>query len=88
MQPKQTERCATSKNEKRGNSRAASRGPDTGRCFTGIMYTSLEGREQYDCEITEDIHARPGTERTVRDDEAAKTMNEAGRKLRNKKKKN
>ena len=51
------------------------------------LFTDVNGGFA-DCEITEDIHARPGTERTVRDDEAAKTMNEAGRKLRNKKKKN
>ena len=35
--------------------------PDTGRCFAEIMYTSREGREQYDYEITQDIYGRLGT---------------------------
>lgn len=34
---------------------------DTGRYFAEIMYTSREGREQYDYEITKDIYSRLGT---------------------------
>ena len=34
---------------------------DNGRYFAEIMYTSREGREQYDYEITEDIYSRLGT---------------------------
>ena len=49
------------KNEKRGNNWAAYYDPDTGRYFAEIMYTSREGREQYDYEITQDIYGRLGT---------------------------
>ena len=49
------------KNEKRGNNWTAFYDPDTNRYFAEIMYTSREGREQYDYEITGDIYARLGT---------------------------
>lgn len=49
------------KNEKKGNNWTAYHDPDTGRYFAEIMYTSREGREQYDYEITGDIYSRLGT---------------------------
>ena len=49
------------KNEKRGNNWSAYHDPDTGRYFAEIIYTSREGREQYDYEITEDVYGRLGT---------------------------
>ena len=49
------------KNEKRGNNWRAYYDPDTGRYFAEIMYTSREGREQYDYEINRDIYGRLGT---------------------------
>ena len=49
------------KNEKKGNNWTAYRDPETGRYFAEIMYTSREGREQYDYEITQDIYGRLGT---------------------------
>ena len=49
------------KNQKRGNNWTAYYDPDTHRYFAEIMYTSREGREQYDYEITQDIYARLGT---------------------------
>ena len=49
------------KNEKRGNNWTAFFDPDTNRYFAEIMYTSREGREQYDYEITQDIYSRLGT---------------------------
>ena len=48
-------------NEKHGNNWTAYYDPDTKRYFAEIMYTSREGREQYDYEITKDIFARLGT---------------------------
>ncbi|MBQ7474379.1 MAG: hypothetical protein IJS78_00505 [Clostridia bacterium] len=47
--------------EKKGCNWTAYYDPDTGRYFAEIMYTSREGREQYDYEITADIYARLGT---------------------------
>ena len=49
------------KTKKQGNNWTAYYDPDTGRYFAEIMYTSREGREQYDYEITEDIYSRLGT---------------------------
>ena len=49
------------KNEKRGNNWTAYYDPDTGRYFAEIMYTSREGREQYDYELTQDVYNRLGT---------------------------
>ena len=45
----------------RGGNWTAYFDPDTGRYFAEIMYTSREGREQYDYEITQDIYSRLGT---------------------------
>ena len=47
--------------EKRGSNWTAYFDPDTNRYFAEIMYTSREGREQYDYEITRDIYDRLGT---------------------------
>ena len=49
------------KNEKSGNNWTAYYDPESGRCFAEIMYTSREGREQYNYEITQDIYSRLGT---------------------------
>ncbi|MBR5087967.1 MAG: hypothetical protein IK093_00920 [Ruminiclostridium sp.] len=49
------------KTKKHGNNWTAYYDPDTKRYFSEIMYTSREGREQYDYEITQDIYARLGT---------------------------
>lgn len=49
------------KTEKKGNNWTAYHDPETGRYFAEIMYTSREGREQYDYEITQDIYSRLGT---------------------------
>ena len=49
------------KTKKHGSCWSAYYDPDTGRYFAEIIYTSREGREQYDYEITEDIYARLGT---------------------------
>ena len=49
------------KAEKRGSNWTAYYDPDTKRYFAEIMYTSREGREQYDYEITQDIYGRLGT---------------------------
>ncbi len=46
--------------EKHGNNWTAYYDPDTKRYFAEIMYTSREGREQYDYEITADIFNRLG----------------------------
>lgn len=48
------------KTEKRGSCWTAFYDPDTGRYFAEIMYTSREGREQYDYEITKEIFDRLG----------------------------
>ncbi|MBO5076012.1 MAG: hypothetical protein J5584_00235 [Clostridia bacterium] len=47
--------------KKQGNNWTAYYDPDTNRYFAEIMYTSREGREQYDYEITQDIYASLGT---------------------------
>ena len=49
------------KNKKQGNNWTAYYDPDTKRYFAEIIYTSREGREQYDYEITQDIYSRLGT---------------------------
>ena len=49
------------KAKKQGNNWTAFHDPETGRYFAEIMYTSREGREQYDYEITRDIYSRLGT---------------------------
>ena len=49
------------KTKKQGNNWTAYFDPETGRYFAEIMYTSREGREQYDYELTEDIYGRLGT---------------------------
>lgn len=46
---------------KKGNNWTAFYDPDTKRCFAEIIYTSREGREQYNYEITQDIYNRLGT---------------------------
>ena len=48
------------KTKKQGNNWTAYFDPETGRYFAEIMYTSREGREQYDYEITQDIYDRLG----------------------------
>ena len=47
--------------KKKGNNWTAYHDPETGRYFAEIMYTSREGREQYDYEITPEIYDRLGT---------------------------
>ena len=49
------------KTEKHGNNWTAYYDPDTKRYYAEIIYTSREGREQYDYEITRDIFSRLGT---------------------------
>ena len=49
------------KTKKQGSNWTAYYDPDTKRYFAEIMYTSREGREQYDYEITQDIFDRLGT---------------------------
>ena len=49
------------KTQKHGNNWTAYYDPGTGRYFARIMYTSREGREQYDYEITKDVYSRLGT---------------------------
>lgn len=49
------------KNEKKGGNWTAFFDPDTGRYFAEIIYTSREGREQYDYELTRDVFDRLGT---------------------------
>ena len=49
------------KTKKQGNNWTAYYDEETGRYFAEIMYTSREGREQYDYEITPDIYSRLGT---------------------------
>ena len=46
---------------KKGNNWTAYYDPDTKRYFAEIIYTSREGREQYNYEITQDIYSRLGT---------------------------
>ncbi|MCR4867114.1 MAG: hypothetical protein K5921_09325 [Lachnospiraceae bacterium] len=49
------------KNKKQGNNWTAYYDHDTNRYFAEIMYTSREGREQYDYEITKEIYDRLGS---------------------------
>jgi hypothetical protein len=49
------------KTKKQGSNWTAYYDPDTKRYFAEIMYTSREGREQYDFEITAEIYSRLGT---------------------------
>ena len=49
------------KNEKHGNNWRAFYDPDSRRYFAEIIYTSREGREQYNYEITQDIYGQLGT---------------------------
>ncbi|MBQ7265320.1 MAG: hypothetical protein IJS61_04400 [Firmicutes bacterium] len=49
------------KTEKYGNNWSAYYDPNTRRYFAKILYTSREGREQYNYEITRDIYSRLGT---------------------------
>ena len=49
------------KTKKEGNNWGAYYDPDSHRYFAEIIYTSREGREQYNYEITQDIYARLGT---------------------------
>lgn len=49
------------KTKKHGNNWTAYYDQETGRYFAEIMYTSREGREQYNYEITQDIYSRLGT---------------------------
>ena len=48
-------------NKKKGNNWTAYYDADTGRYFAEIIYTSREGREQYNYELTRDIYDRLGT---------------------------
>ena len=57
------------KTEKHGSNWTAYYDPDTKRCFAEIMYTSREGREQYDYEITREIYDRLGTVENDTDNE-------------------
>ena len=49
------------KTMKKGNNWTAYYDPETGRYFAEIMYTSREGREQYNYEIKKDIYDRLGS---------------------------
>ena len=49
------------KTEKHGSCWTAFFDPQTGRYFAELIYTSREGREEYDYEITGEIYARLGT---------------------------
>jgi len=49
------------KTKKQGSCWTAYYDPETDRYFAEIIYTSREGREQYDYEITKDIFDRLGT---------------------------
>ena len=49
------------KTKKEGSNWSAYYDPDSRRYFAEIIYTSREGREQYNYEITQDIYARLGT---------------------------
>lgn len=46
---------------KKGSCWTAYRDPGTNRYFAEIIYTSREGREQYDYEITREIYDRLGS---------------------------
>ena len=47
--------------KKQGSCWTAYHDPEAGRYFAEIIYTSREGREQYDYEISKDIYDRLGT---------------------------
>ena len=49
------------KNKKQGNNWTAYYDPDAKRYFAEIIYTSREGCEQYDYEITKEIYDRLGS---------------------------
>ncbi len=49
------------KTKKNGNNWSAYYDPDIRRYFAEIIYTSREGREQYNYEITQDIYDRLST---------------------------
>ena len=49
------------KTKKKGNKWTAYYDTDTNRYFAEIMYTSREGREEYDYEITKEIYDRLGS---------------------------
>ena len=49
------------KNKKQGNNWTAYCDPGTGRYFAEIIYTSREGREQYDYEIPQEVYSQLGT---------------------------
>ena len=49
------------KTKKQGNNWTAYYDEETGRYFAEIIYTSREGREQYNYEINRDIFGRLGT---------------------------
>ena len=49
------------KNKKEGNYWTAYYDSDANRYFAEIIYTSREGREQYDYEITKEIYDRLGS---------------------------
>ena len=53
--------CTKEKTVKHGNNWTAYYDPESERYFAEIIYTSREGREQYDYEITQDLYARLGT---------------------------
>ena len=64
------------KTKKNGNNWTAYYDPETGRYFAEIMYTSREGREQYNYEITKDIYSRLGTFRDdIENERLIKTAN-------------
>ncbi len=49
------------KTKKHGSNWTAYHNPETDRYFAEIIYTSREGREQYDFEITQEIYEQLGT---------------------------
>ncbi len=49
------------KTKKHGSNWTAYFDPETDRYFAEIIYTSREGREQYDFEITQEIYEQLGT---------------------------
>lgn len=48
-------------NKKQGDYWTAYHDPETGRCFAEIIYTSREGREQYNYELTKEVYDKLGT---------------------------
>ena len=49
------------KTKKHGSNWTAYHDPETDRYFAEIIYTSREGRKQYDFEITQEIYEQLGT---------------------------